>query len=153
MRDPRGVINSLIKKDMRNYGENRHNTFSHIINWNAKNLLSLDAMRILKHNNGMHLLYKTFTKAPTIIFKNLESKLNCKFIFEEENDKVSLNLEQGHVFTGNRSRYNFGKITINEDIQWKQQLNGLNKILISIGSLPIYKFIASKYRLNNINIY
>jgi len=46
IKDPRGVINSLIKKDFRYYGEIRTSTIKHVLTWNAKNLLCLDSLKI-----------------------------------------------------------------------------------------------------------
>jgi hypothetical protein len=148
VRDPRGVINSLIKKDIRNYGKNNHSTFKHIFIWNAKNLLSLDSLKILNALNTMYLSYKNFTRNPAKVFENLKKLLNCTLYYEEENGKVSLNLEPGHVFTGNRSRHDTGKIIITEDVKWKQELSWPRKVLVSITSLPLLNYIIKKYHLN-----
>lgn len=147
IRDPRGVINSLIKKDFRNYGEIRNSIFKHILTWNAKNLLSLDSVKRLNSNDTIYLWYKSFTRNPARVFERIKKSLNCTLNYEEENGKVSLYLEPGHVFTGNRSRHDTGKITIAEDVKWKKELSWSKKVLISITSLPILKFIINKYKL------
>ena len=148
LRDPRGVINSLIKKDIRNYGKNSHSTFKHILSWNAKNLLSLDSLKILHAENTMYLSYKSFTRNPAKVFENLKKMLDCTLNYEEENGEVSLNLQPGHVFTGNRSRHDTGKIIITEDVKWKQELSLQRKVLVSITSLPLLKYVVKKYHLN-----
>jgi len=148
IRDPRGVINSLIKKDFRNYGEIRNNTFKHILTWNAKNLLSLDSVNKLNSNNTLYLWYKNFTRNPAQVLEKIKKILNCTLNYEEESGKVSINLEPGHVFTGNRSRHDTGKITITEDTKWKQELSWPRKVLVSVTSLPLLKYIVKKYHLN-----
>jgi len=148
IRDPRGVINSLIKKDFRNYGEIRNSTFKHILTWNAKNLLSLDSVNKLNSNNTLYLWYKNFTRNPAQVLEKIKKILNCTLNYEEESGKVSINLEPGHVFTGNRSRHDTGKITITEDTKWKQELSWPRKVLVSVTSLPLLKYIVKKYHLN-----
>ena len=148
IRDPRGVINSLIKKDFRNFGKIRTSTFKHILTWNVKNLLSLDSVNKLNSNDTIYLWYKNFTRNPAQILEKIKKNLNCSLNYEEENGKVSLYLEPGHVFTGNRSRHDTGKITIAEDLKWKKELSWQRKILISVTSLPLLKYMLKKYRLN-----
>ena len=148
MRDPRGVINSLIKKDFRYYGEIRNSTFKHILTWNAKNLLSLDSVNKLNSKNTLYLEYKNFTRNPAQVLEKIMTSLNCTLKYEEENGKVSLYLEPGHVFTGNHSRHNTGKITITEDVKWKKELNWQRKAIISVTSLPLFKYLVKKYHLN-----
>jgi len=148
IRDPRGVINSLIKKDFRNFGEIRNSTFKHILTWNVKNLLSLDSVNKLNSNDTLYLWYKNFTRNPAEVFEKIKKRLNCTLNYEEENGKVSIHLEPGHVFTGNRSRHDTGKITITEDTKWKKELNWQRKVLVSVTSLPLLKYIVTKYHLN-----
>jgi len=147
IRDPRGVINSLIKKDIRDYGKNRHSIFKHILIWIVKNLLSLDSLKKLNSNNTMYLSYKSFTRYPAEVFEKLGKNLNCLIVYEKENENVSLQLEPGHVFTGNRSRHEVGKINITEDIKWMKELSWYRKLIVSVTSLPILKFIVKKYQL------
>jgi len=147
IRDPRGVINSLIKKDFRNYGEIKTSTFKHILTWNIKNLLSLDSVNKLNSNDTLYLWYENFTRNPAKVLEKIKKSLNCTLNYEQENGKVSLVLEPGHVFTGNRSRHDTGKITIAEDTKWERELGWSKKVLISITSLPLLKFIINKYKL------
>jgi len=148
IRDPRGVVNSLIKKDFRNFGEIKNSTFKHILTWNIKNLLSLDSVNKLNSTDSLYLWYKNFTKNPAQILEKIKKRLNCKLNYEEENGKVSIHLEPGHVFTGNRSRHDTGKITISEDTKWKQELNWHRKVIVSVTSLPLLKYIVKKYHLS-----
>ena len=74
--------------------------------------------------------------------------LNCTLNYEEENGKVSLYLEPGHVFTGNHSRHHTGKITITEDVKWKKELSWQRKAIVSVTSLPLLKYMVKKYHLN-----
>jgi len=148
IRDPRGVVNSLIKKDFRNFGEIRNSAFKHAITWNIKNLLSLDSVNNLDSDDSLYLEYKNFTKNPAQVLEKIKEKLNCTLNYEEENGKVSLYLEPGHVFTGNRSRHDTGKITITEDTKWKQELSWQRKVLVSATSLPVLKYLVKKYNLN-----
>ncbi len=148
IRDPRGVINSLIKKDFRNFGEIRNSTFKHILTWNVKNLLSLDSVNKLNSNDTLYLWYKNFTRNPAQVLEKIKKRLNCAINYEEENGKVSIHLEPGHVFTDNRSRHDTGKITISEDTKWKQELNWHRKVIVSVTSLPLLKYIVKKYHLS-----
>ncbi len=145
IRDPRGVINSLIKKDIRNYGEIRTSIFRHILTWNVKNLLSLDSVKKLNSNNTLYLWYEYFTRIPAEVLEKIEKNLNCTLNYEEDNGEVSLYLEPGHVFTGNRSRHDTGKITIAEDTKWKKELGLLNKMAISVTSLPLCSYIVKRH--------
>jgi len=148
IRDPRGVINSLIKKDFRNFGEIRNSTFKHILTWNVKNLLSLDSVNKLNSNDTLYLWYKNFTRNPAQVLEKIKKRLNCTLNYEEENGKISIHLEPGHVFTGNRSRHDTGKITIAEDTKWKKELNWQRKVIVSVTSLPLLKYIVKKYHLS-----
>jgi hypothetical protein len=145
IRDPRGVINSLIKKDFRNYGEIRTSIYKHILAWNVKNLLSLDSVKILNSRDTLFLWYKNFTRNPAQVLEKIKKSLNCTLNYENENGMVSLYLDPGHVFTGNRSRHDTGKITISEDLKWKKELSWLNKMAISVTSLPLCGYIVKRY--------
>jgi len=148
IRDPRGVINSLIKKDLRFYDEIRNSIFKHILTWNAKNLLSLDSVNKINSGNTLYLEYKNFTRNPAQVLEKIRKSLNFKLNYEDENGKVSLHLEPGHVFTGNHSRHHTGKISITEDLKWKKELSWQKKVLISVTSLPLLKYMVKKYHLN-----
>lgn len=148
IRDPRGVINSLIKKDLRFYNEIRNSTLKHILTWNAKNLLSLDSVNILNSKNTLYLEYKNFTRNPAQVLEKIMKSLNCTLNYEEENGKVSLYLEPGHVFTGNHSIHDSGKIAITEDLKWEKELSWQRKAIVSVTSLPLLKYLVKKYHLN-----
>lgn len=145
IRDPRGVVNSLFKKDLRNYGQKKNSSIKHINKWIIKNLLTLNAMKTINIENKLYLRYKYFTKEPTQVLELLKKKLNCIFDYTFENDSVSLSLKPGHVFTGNRSRHDSGKITIKEDTKWRKELKWNYKILVSVTSIPLFKYILTKY--------
>lgn len=147
IRDPRATMNSLIQKDIRNVHENRQNTLLNILNWNIKNLLGLDIMRNMDADKGTYISYKNFTRHPAQVLEKLKKRLNLSLNYEEINGKFSINLEAGHIFSGNRSRFNTGKITITEDTNWERKLSRFHKILISIGSLPLHKYLLKKYHL------
>ena len=147
IRDPRASLNSLIQKDIRNVHENRQNTFKNMINWDIKNLLGLNIMRKLDANESTYISYKNFTRNPGQVLEKLKNKLNLTLDYEKTNGKFSINLEAGHIFSGNRSRFNTGKITIKEDTNWEQQLSWYYKILISMGALPLHKYLVRKYHL------
>ncbi|HKI77824.1 MAG TPA: hypothetical protein VKA26_04725 [Ignavibacteriaceae bacterium] len=149
IRDPRGVVNSLIKKDIRNFGERKYSSVGHSIKWNIKNLLSLDAVKRSNTINKIYLSYTFFTNNTVRVLEFLEKVLNCKIDYEIENGKVSLELKPGHVFTGNRSRHDTGKITIREDEKWRYELKWNYKILVSLASFPLYKYLLARYRLKN----
>ena len=148
IRDPRGVINSLIRKDIRNYGKKKNNILKHIMIWNLKNLMSLNSIKESNMHNKQYLHYENFTRNPLRTLDKLKTILNCTFNYEAESGKVSFNLEPGHVFTGNRSRNESGKITIHEDAKWKGELSLASKVLISVLALPLLKFVTYKYRIN-----
>ena len=147
IRDPRATMNSLIQTDIRNVHENRQNTFLNILNWNIKNLLGLDIMRNIDADKGTYISYKSFTRNPARVLKKLEKRLNLPLNYEEDNGKFTIKLEAGHIFKGNRSRFNKGNITITEDTKWEQQLSRFHKILISTSSLPLHKYLLKKYHL------
>jgi hypothetical protein len=147
IRDPRASMNSLIQKDIRNVHENRQNTLVNMLNWDVKNLLGLDIMRKIDADKGSYISYKNFTRYPAQVLEQLKKKLNLSLDYEETNGKFTINLEAGHIFSGNRSRFNTGKITISEDTNWERQLSWFHKTLISIGSLPLHKYLVKKYSL------
>ena len=147
IRDPRATMNSLIQTDIRNVHENRQNTFLNILNWNIKNLLGLDIMRNIDADKGTYISYKNFTRNPARVLKKLEKRLNLPLNYEEDNGKFTIKLEAGHIFKGNRSRFNKGNITITEDTKWEQQLSRFHKILISTSTLPLHKYLLKKYHL------
>lgn len=148
IRDPRGVINSLIRKDIRNYGKNKHSILKHIMIWNIKNLMSLNSIKESNLQNKQYLYYEKFTGNPLKTLDKLKIILNCTLNYLVENGSVSFNLESGHVFTGNRSRKESGKITISEDNKWKRELSLTKKIMITISAIPLLKLIVKKYHLN-----
>ena len=149
IRDPRGVVNSLIKKDIRNFGKKKYSSVGHSIKWNVKNLLSLDAMKRINTNNKIYLSYTYFTNNAVRVLEFLEKALKCKINYDIGDGKVSLDLKPGHVFTGNRSRHDRGKISIREDEKWRGELKWGYRILVSIASFPLYKYLLTKYRLKN----
>ena len=147
IRDPRAAVNSLIQKSIRVFRKNRQNTFLDMINWNVKNLLFLDIMKGIEADKGTYISYKNFARHPAQILEKLKKRLNLSLNYEEANGKFTLNFEPVHLFSGNQNRFNNGKVTIKEDTKWEQQLGRFHKILISIGSLPLHKFLIKKYHL------
>ena len=147
IRDPRAAMNSLIQTDIRNVHENRQNTLLNILNWNVKNLLGLDIMRNIDADKRTYISYKNFTRHPARELKKLEKRLNLPLNYQEDNGKFTIKLEAGHIFKGNRSRFNTGNITITEDTKWEHQLSRFHKILISTSSLPLHKYLLKKYHL------
>ena len=91
------------------------------------------------------LHYSDYVLNPSKELKQLNGLLGDEFKNEMENGKVLINLEPGHVFAGNRSRLESGKVVVAEDTKWKQQLSRQNKFLSSVISFPLYKYIVTKY--------
>ncbi len=96
----------------------------------------------------LFILYSDYVRNPSRELKQLDELFNNDFNNEVKNGKVFINLEPGHVFAGNRSRLQSGNVTITEDTKWKQQLSRLNKVLASVISLLLYKYIVNKYHHN-----
>jgi len=143
-RDPRAAINSLIQKDIRNYNENRQSTILNILNWNIKNILTLDIMKNIDADMGENIFYKDFSMYPAQTLQMLEKRLKLPLNYEVVNGQCSINLEGGHIISGNRNKFNTGKTKIIRDIKWKKRLGKFHKVLISIGSLPLYKYLVRK---------
>jgi hypothetical protein len=143
-RDPRAAINSLIQKDIRNYNENRQSTLRNMINWNIKNLLISDIMRNIDVDKGENIFYKNFSVHPSQTLKMLEKRLNLPLNFEVVDDQCLVNLEGGHIISGNRNKFNTGMTKIIEDTKWKKSLSRFHKVVISFGSLPVYKYLFKK---------
>ena len=152
IRDPRGVINSLINKDISNYNEIRHNTILNLLHWNAKNYFSMKIMDRLKITRRVNILYKNFAANPVTVIEELKKMLNCTLNYELDNGKFSINLGAGHIFSGNRERHQSGKIKIKEDIEWKEELSWYHKILTLIISIPIFRYIVNKCQLESKSI-
>ena len=149
IRDPRGVLNSLINKDIRCYNKIRHSSILNLLHWNIKNYFSMDIMKKLNTNNGMFILYKNFFSYPVQLLEELKRILNCELNYELNNGKFSITLGTGHLFSGNAKRHTSGKITIKEDIEWKEELSLIYKILASVISLPLFKFIVKKCQIDS----
>lgn len=148
MRDPRGVLNSFVQADMRYYGENRHSNFRQLITWNANTFFSIKHIKNLSPEKFLFILYSGYVRNPDEELKKLDELFNAEFNSEVKEGNVFVNLAPGHVFAGNRSRLVSGHVTIAEDTKWKKQLSWFNKLLTSILSLPLYKYIVSKYHRN-----
>lgn len=145
MRDPRGVLNSFIQADMRYYGENRHSILRQLITWNANTLFSVKHINNLSPEKFLFILYSEYVKNPGIELHQLKELFNDDFSCTRKDGKVSINLEPGHVFAGNRSRLQSGDVSISEDTKWSKQLNKFYKGLALTMSLPLYKYIVNKY--------
>ncbi len=144
IRDPRAAVNSLIQKSIRVFRKNKQNTLLDMINWNTKNLLFLDIMKNIDADKGTYISYKNFARHPAQVLEKLKKRLNLSLNYEEANGKFTISLEPVHLFSGNQNRFNTGKITIIEDTKWEQQLSRFHNILISLGSLPLYKYLLKK---------
>ena len=145
LRDPRGVINSLINQDLRNHGINKHSDLRRILEWNVNNIYSLKAMRELNTEQNFFIRYKNFVKYPHEVLSELEKVLGYKLKYDDDNGTVSVNLDAGHIFSGNESRFKSGVIKITEDLKWKNQLGRRKKLLIGISTLPLFKYFIKKY--------
>ena len=149
IRDPRGVLNSLINKDISNYKEIRHSSILNLLQWNIKNYFSVDIMKKLNTSGGMYVLYKNFSSCSSELVEKLKTIFNCELNYNLDNGKFSIIVETGHLFSGNRKRHTSGKITIKEDIEWKEELSLLHKALTFIISLPLFKYILKKCKINS----
>lgn len=148
MRDPRGVLNSMVQFDNRLYGEYRHNALKQLASWNANTLLSVQIMNKISKGKVLFNLYSEFTKDPDQELEDLKSILNDDLDYSQHNGEISINLHSGHIFAGNQMRFKSGSVPIIQDLKWKQQLSFLNKALASVVSLPLYKYVANKYYNN-----
>jgi hypothetical protein len=145
IRDPRGVMNSLINQDIRNYGSVKHSHLRRILEWNINNIYSLKSIRELNTKQKFYIRYENFVRYPAKVLRRLEEVLGYTFDYKDENGIVSVNLDTGHVFSGNESRFKAGVIRITEDTKWKIELGRQKKILIGITTLPLFKYITKKY--------
>jgi hypothetical protein len=152
IRDPRGVINSLINKDISNYNEIRHSSILNLLHWNAKNYFSMNIMEGLNTTSSINILYKNFTVQPATVIEELKKMFNCTLNYEVDSGKFSINLGAGHIFSGNRERHKSGKIIITEDIEWKEELSWLHKVLTLIISVPLFRYIVKKCKLESKSI-
>lgn len=147
IRDPRGVINSLINKDLSNYKEIRHSTILNLLHWNIKNYFNMNIMKKLYKANSIIILYKYFTLYTINVIAVLKKSLGFTLDNEIENGKFSIYLDKGHVFSGNRKRHESGKFAIREDLDWERELNWRHRLLTDIISIPFYNYLVKKYNL------
>jgi hypothetical protein len=145
IRDPRGLINSLIQKDIRHKVKNRRNTLMQILVWDVKNLFNLDLIKKLKNLNSKFISYENFTKGPEKVIEKLNKFLNLSLKLNEESDQFYINLEPSHIFAANRTRFQLGKTVIFEDKKWEKELGWARKILIIVLAYPLYRYIVKKY--------
>jgi hypothetical protein len=145
IRDPRGLINSLIQKDIRHEVRDRRSSLKQILVWNAKNFFNLDLMKKLKNLNSLYICYENFAKNPRNVIEKINNMLKMNLKLDENDGQFSANLEPSHMFAANRSRFQSGKTEIFEDDRWKKQLNWSSKFLIFTLSYPLYKYVVKKY--------
>jgi len=148
MRDPRGVLNSFVQADMRYYGENRHSNLKQLVTWNANTFFSIKHIKNLSLGKFLFILYSDYVKNPDRELNQLHEILNGNWNSQMNNGKVSINLDPGHVFAGNRSRLVSGNVTISEDTKWRQQLSPVYKFLTTVISLPLYRYVVNRYHKN-----
>lgn len=148
IRDPRGVMNSLINQDLRNYGVVKHSDLRRILEWNVNTVYSLKAMRELNTDRNFYIRYENFVRYPAKVLKELEEFLGYTFDYKEENGTVSVNLDSGHLFSGNESRFKTGLTKVTEDLKWKKQLRLQKKILIGATTLPLFTYVVKRYHDN-----
>ncbi len=144
IRDPRGIINSLIQKDIRHSVKNRRNAFMHMLVWNSKNLFNLDLVKKLNNLNSIYISYEKFTENPERTIEKINKVLNLNLKLEKSDGQFYVNLEPSHIFAANRTRFHTGKTFIIEDTKWKEDLSWPSKLLILLGSYPLYKYIVKK---------
>ncbi len=145
IRDPRGVLNSLINQDLRNYGYAKHSDMRRILEWNVNNIYSLKVMKMLNSDQNFYIWYKNFVRHPINVLSDLEEFLGYKIDYKGEDGTVSVNLGTGHIFSGNESRFKSGLIEVAEDIKWKKQLRLQKKMIIGAATLPLFKYIIKRY--------
>ncbi len=143
VRDPRGVLNSYIQADLRYYGKNIHNNFWQVFVWNINTIFSRIIIKKLNSGDIPTILYKNFVKDPVPILDKLTGFFNDKFNYDKKDGKATVYLDQGHVFSGNRNRFESNNVTLVEDTKWKKQLSWPNKLLANIMSLPLYRYILN----------
>jgi len=101
-------------------------------------------MKNIDADMGENIFYKDFSMYPAQTLQMLEKRLKLPLNYEVVNGQCSINLEGGHIISGNRNKFNTGKTKIIRDIKWKKRLGKFHKVLISIGSLPLYKYLVRK---------
>ena len=148
LRDPRGVLNSMIQFDKRLFGEYRHNALKQLASWNSNTLLSVQIMNKITQGKFLLNLYSGFTKNPDRELEHLKKLLDDELDYTQKNEQIFINLHSGHIFAGNQMRFKSGNVSINQDLKWDQQLSPKNKVLASVISLPLYRYVANKYYNN-----
>ncbi len=135
VRDPRGVINSQLKKQQERTGKKSKIALRNILTWNITLFIGYIIQLIFKKSNITFLCYENFIKRPHESLQRIlnEANLSTKKLpeFSSEN---AIHIKPVHVFSGNENRYLSGEIIIKHDIKWKKELNCITKFIVTLST-------------------
>jgi len=136
IRDPRGVINSQLKKDRYYSRKTSLIPVKRVFHWTMINLFSSLAKYALGKERYMVLRYEQFVDAP------METTRKILSFIGEQNDKLDffvserhVRLDAGHVFSANENRNSSGSIEITLDENWPKELPGWTRRFITAATL------------------
>ncbi len=132
VRDPRGVINSQLKKQQERIGRRSLIALRNIFNWNITLLIGL-LIQLIKNKKASFLSYENFITAPKESLNKIlnEAKINSKTL-PEISDANSVYIKPVHVFSGNENRFLSGETKIRQDVKWKMELHWFTKFVVSL---------------------
>jgi hypothetical protein len=138
----------MIQFDKRLFGEYRHNALKQLASWNANTLFSVQIMNKITPGKFLFNLYSEFTINPDKELQHLKKLLDSELDYTKKNGQIFINLHAGHIFAGNQMRFKSGEVSVIQDLKWGQQLSQKNKVLASVFSLPLYRYVINKYYNN-----
>jgi hypothetical protein len=142
VRNPKGVCYSLEQRKSKGELTSKwYSPFHASLSWNIKNY----AVEMLLNSSGKRYLrinYENFIESPQIAVKQIIELLNEKvsklpFV---DNDQSKVKMSTDHIITGSpSSRFETGLVKLRVDERWKDELNLVDQIIISILTFPIRK--------------
>ncbi len=143
VRDPRGVANSLAKSDVeRPHVADATEVMFHdspaesALRWT----LTQSEVDLLRRSGVLvaRMRYEAFVSAPREAVHTALLELGLP-VSEEDLGHIGgrrVHLAMSHGLSGNPSRFQAGAITLRPDDQWRTQLSGANKSLVTALALP-----------------
>jgi hypothetical protein len=150
VRDPRGVVNSILRVQAGDQPvvrsrlkQSAYTAFS----WSAGNLAGAAVRRAAGQERSVVLRYEDFIARPQETVEALAQQCGKPARLDSSQEDGTVTIGTTHTVGGNNNRFRTGPVRVREDIAWRSQLHKLDRAAVTAACAPL--MIRHGYRLGH----
>jgi hypothetical protein len=120
-RDPRGVLNSILKRKRNGHGYTTYTPRRTVVEWMMINSM-VEKLESRLNMPYMRVQYEAFVRSPETVLKKVLQWMGIEFHSLPLLDDSTVHMEEMHTAGGSPHRFSTGTVQLREDEGWKTNL-------------------------------